>query len=191
MSHKLPDALQQLIEKASEEVREGQVVDAILAGGTATWLHLQRTDRQLSEQARYSEDADIQFNRSLVLPDDLVVSYRDEQGQERYLALDRTYTIDIGLRHPDYLDNAEFLFASRNGRIRLYLLGAMDLAVTKVGRFEDHDRQDIELLTRAGLIDAEAFRQKATEALDYLATNPAMIKIHIDEAVELIRDAGG
>ncbi len=63
--------------------------------------------------------------------------------------------------------------------------------MSKVGRFEDHDRQDIMLLAKAGLIDAEAFRQRATEALDYLATNPAMIKIHIDEAVEMIRDAGG
>ena len=39
---------------------------------------------------------------------------------------------------------SEFLFESRNGRIRLFVLGPPDLTVTKVGRSEDHDRQDIE-----------------------------------------------
>ncbi|MEX2498754.1 MAG: hypothetical protein WD397_07755 [Wenzhouxiangellaceae bacterium] len=91
---------------------------------------------------------------------------------------------------PECFEDAEFLFASANGRVRLSLLSSVNLAVTKTGRFQDHDdRTDIELMARAGLLDRESFRQRAIEALDYLATDPAMVRINIDEAAELIEAA--
>ena len=71
-------------------------------------------------------------------------------------------------------------------RVRLYLLSPLDLAGTKAGRLQDHDKTDIELMARAGLIEAEAFRQRASAALDYLATDPSMVRISIDEAAGLI-----
>lgn len=190
MEHDLPSALKKLIDRASLEIREGSNVDAFLAGGTATWMHLLRAGPDLAAAARHSEDADIEFSRPLNLAGDIVVHYADPEGRERFLALDRTYTAAIGLRHPDYRQRARPLFESDNGRIHLHLLDPMDLAVTKVGRYEDHDREDIRLLARAGLLDAEGFRQHALEALEYLATDPGMVRIHIDEAVAMIRDAG-
>lgn len=186
MQDSLQQALRELVDRIAGQVRTDQVIDAFLAGGVATYMHLQQTGGPAAEAARYSEDVDLHFVRSLVLHDVPVVAYRDRNGGERMLALDGSYTIDIGLRHPDCLEDAEFLFASSNGRVRLFLLSALDLAVTKTGRFQDHDRADIESLARAGLLEAEAFRERATEALDYLATDPAMVRINIDEAAELI-----
>jgi hypothetical protein len=45
------------------------------------------------------------------------------------------------------------------------------------------------LLARAGLLEAQAFRQWANEALDCPATDPAMVHLNIDEAAELIAAA--
>ncbi len=189
MQDSLEHALHELLDRIAGQVRADQEIDAFLAGGVATYMHLQKAGGVTAEAARYSEDADIHFGRPLILGDVPVVAYRDRDGNERMLALDGSYTIDIGLRHPECFDDAEFLFASDNGRVRLYLLSPLDLAVTKTGRFQDHDRTDIELLARESLLEAETFRQRATEALNYLATDPAMVRINIDEAAELIAAA--
>lgn len=191
MQKNLEQALRELLDRIAGQVRADQVVDAFLAGGVATYLHLQKAGGTLAASARYSEDADIHFGRSLVLGELPVVAYRDRDGGERMLALDGSYTIDIGLRHPECFDDAEFLFASENGRVRLYLLSPEDLAVTKTGRFQDQDRTDIELMARAGFLERESFRKRASEALDYLATDPAMVRLNIDEAAELIAEAAG
>ncbi|TVQ38914.1 MAG: hypothetical protein EA370_05345 [Wenzhouxiangella sp.] len=100
-------ALRDLTNRISDQVRTGQVIDAYLAGGMAAYLHLQKAGGKPAEAARYSEDADIHFNRSVMLHELPVVAYKDSEGKERMLALDGTYTIDIGLRHPDCFDNDE------------------------------------------------------------------------------------
>ena len=182
-------AVEELVERVAKAIRPGQVVDAFLAGGTATCIHLQRAGGVAASEARFSEDADVHFNRRLALADDIVVRYADTNGEDRVLVLDRTYTIDIGLRHPDCFDEAVHLLDSRNGRLRLHILSPLDLAVTNVGRFQDHDRQDISLLARAGLIESAAFEQRAKEALEYLATDPAPVELNIAEAAGLIRNA--
>lgn len=182
-------AVEELVERIAKAIRPGQVVDAYLAGGTATCIHLRDAGGAAASDARFSEDADVHFKQRLVLADDIVVRYADSGGEDRVLVLDRSYTIDIGLRHPDCFDDARHLLDSRNGRLRLHILSPLDLAVTKVGRFQDHDRQDMALLARAGLIEATTFGQRATEALDYLATDPSPVELNIEEACELIRRA--
>jgi len=184
----LMDALEALIERVAESIRADRVIDAYLAGGTATYIHLQRAGGAAASKARYSEDADIHFVRGQGLADDIVVRYEGADGKEHVLALDRTYSIDIGMHHPDCLVDADHLLDSRSGRLRLHILKPLDVAVTKVGRFQDHDRYDIAVLARAGLIDAEAFAQRAREALDYLATDPKPVELNIAEATELIRN---
>lgn len=187
MQSSLQEALQELIDRLSESVRPDQTVAAFLAGGTATFMHLQQAGGHAAQHARFSEDADIHFQRAMLLDRNVTVAYLDANGEERLLALDGSYSMDIGLRHPDCFAEARLLYSSTNGRINLHLLSALDLAVTKAGRFQDHDRTDIELLARAGLLRADDFRQRATAALDYLATDPAMVRINIEEAAGLIQ----
>jgi hypothetical protein len=181
-------ALQEVIDRIGRQIRPDQQVTAYLAGGMATYVHITRhAGAAPVEAVRYSDDVDIQFARPMTIEDDIVVAYRDESGQERMLALDRNYSIDLGLRHPDVFDDAPHLLNSANTRLRLHILTPLDLAVTKAGRFQDHDQVDIGLLARSGLIDSDRFRTRALEAVDYLATNPKPVLANIDDAVEMIR----
>lgn len=189
MKQGLIEALREVVERLSGDLREAIVVDACLAGGIATFVHLHRSGGLPAGEARYSEDADIHFSRTLVLSDDVVVGYRDHRGEARLLALDRNYRIDIGLRHPGCFDAAELLFESDNGRLRLHVLTATDLAVTKAGRFHDHDREDIRLLAAAGLLNPAEFHKRAVEALAHVATDPTVVRINLDVATALIQDA--
>jgi hypothetical protein len=188
MNRSPKEALREIVERVSHTIKEGVTVDAFLAGGMATYVHT--ADKIPSkDESRYSEDADIHFMRGLSLPDEVVVTYQDHAGKERALMLDRNYTSAIGLCHPDAFDRATPLFNSGNGRVRLKILTPLDLAITKVGRFQDHDRFDIGLLARCGLLDADEFSKRAYEAVDYLATDPAAILSNIRDAAELIRRA--
>jgi hypothetical protein len=182
------EALKEMVDRVSQTIREGLIVDAYLAGGIATYVHTAENIPQ-DENLRYSEDADIQFGRALNLPDEVVVNYQDHTGNQRYLMLDRNYTSSIGLCHPDAFDRATHLFDSKNGRIRLKVLTPLDLAITKTGRFQDHDRLDIELLACCGLLDANEFVKSAEEAVKYLATDPTPVLANIRDAEKLIRKA--
>ena len=180
------EALKEIIERVSETIKEGTVLDAYLAGGIATYIHVE-SKLAGKEPYRYSEDVDIYFARGLSLPDEIVVTYKDHDGEVRALMLDRNYNPELGPRHPDALTDATTLFHSRNGRIQLKILTPVDLAVTKSGRFQDHDREDIELLARCGLLEADAYEARAKVAVDYLATDPKPVLANIQDAVGLIR----
>lgn len=184
----LREALEEIIERVSKEVREGVAVDAYLAGGVAVYVH---TAGKLpaTDELRYSEDADIYFKRPVSIPDDVVVVYQDQHGRERALILDRNYNPELGPCHPDAFERATPLFTSKNGRLHLKILAPVDLAITKVGRFQDHDRQDIEALARCGLLNAEEFRKLAQEATDYLATDPTPVLANIRDAVKLVESS--
>lgn len=75
MKRGLLEALRELVERVSTGIREKAIVGAYLAEGSAVFVHLQRAGGAPADEARYSEDADIQFSRSLMLGDDVVVEY--------------------------------------------------------------------------------------------------------------------
>jgi hypothetical protein len=189
MKRNLRQALEEIIERVSNGIRKDVTVDAYLAGGIAAHMHV--ADRlPANDLPRYSEDADIYFRRALNIPDDIVVLYQDHHGKERALVLDRNYNPELGPYHPDAFDRATPLFTSQNGRVRLRILAPVDLAITKIGRFQDHDRFDIEALAKCGLLDADEFMKLAQQATDYLATDPAPVLANIRDAAQLIRKAG-
>ena len=57
-----------------------------------------------------------------------------------------------------------------------------DLAVSKPGRFSSQDREDIRTLARSGLINADALRQRAEEALGRYIGNLDRLRGSIDIA---------
>jgi len=129
----------------------------VLAGGAAVHLYT---------QARASDDVDAVFTRRLLLPSEIVVGYKDENGDEKWLELDRNYTCALGLMHPDYLDDA--LPVKRIGaHLQVKALSPVDLAVSKIARFQGHDRQDILDLAGCGFFTAAELEARAMEALDY------------------------
>lgn len=138
--------------------------------------------------ARVSEDVDAVFSRRLLLADDIEVSYRDADGRARVLYLDRNYNDTLGLMHEDaYEDSRPLGVAGINRKLLdVRLLSPMDLALSKLARFTDQDRQDIELLASRGLIDSGALRKRAEEALGGYVGDVASVRTSIDIACRLV-----
>jgi hypothetical protein len=153
-----------------------------VAGGAA--LHL-RTG------ARISEDIDAVFSRRVVLKDALDVAYKGPDGRARVLYLDRNYNDTLGLMHEDAYEDSERLELSGTDSaiLEVRVLTPVDLAVSKLARFGDADREDIEILAREKLIDAASLRKRAEEALKGYVGHLAAVRTSIDLACNLVAAA--
>ena len=129
-----------------------------IAGGAA--LHL-------LTGARVSEDVDAVFSKRVLLNDDIEVAYRDADGRARLLYLDRNYNDTLGLLHENAHKDARPVDVPGIDKqlIDVRVLAPIDLAVSKLSRFADQDREDILLLAKEGFIDAAALRKRAEQAL--------------------------
>ena len=141
--------------------------------------------------ARISEDIDAVFSHRLALPDDLELSYRDGDGRARLLYFDRQYNDTFGLLHESAHDDSVALtLAGLDPRVLdVRLLAPLDLAVSKVARLSDQDREDIASLARAGLIEADALRRRAEEALGGYVGDVGRIRTSIDIACRIAAGA--
>jgi hypothetical protein len=150
-----------------------------VAGGAA--LHL-RTG------ARISEDIDAVFSRRVVLKDDLQVAYKGPDGRARLLYLDRNYNDTLGLMHEDAYHDSERLDLPGNDPaiLEVRVLAPVDLAVSKLARFGDADREDIEILAREKLVDASSLRKRAEEALKGYVGDLAAVRTSIELACNVV-----
>lgn len=155
-----------------------------VAGGAA--LHLYTG-------GRVSADIDGMFSRRVVIDDDLEVSYRDPDGRARILYLDRNYNDTLGLMHEDaYKDSRRLDLPGLDGKVvEVRLLSPLDLAVSKLARFSDQDREDIRQLAVAGLIDAKSMRARAEGALKAYVGDTRSVQTSIDLACRLISPSPG
>ena len=141
--------------------------------------------------ARISEDIDAAFSHRLVLPNDLEFSYREADGRARLLYFDRQYNESFGLLHESAHDNSVPLtLEGIDARVLdVRLLSPVDLAVSKIGRLSDQDREDIASLARAGLIKADVLRRRAEEALSGYVGDVERIRTSIDIACRIAEAA--
>lgn len=140
--------------------------------------------------ARVSEDIDASFSRRILLPDNLEVAYVDAGGAARLLYLDRQYNESFALLHEDvHKDSLPIKIEGINPAIiDVRAFTPVDLAVSKIARFADHDQDDIRALARAGLIIADEVRERAEQALGNYVGNLANVKTSIRLACELVRE---
>jgi hypothetical protein len=150
-----------------------------VAGGAA--LHL-RTG------SRVTADVDAVFSQRVLINDDLDVSYRDADGRARLLYFDRNYNDTLGLMHENAHKDSEpvDLPGVDNKILEVRVLSPVDLAVSKLARFSDQDREDIEVLARERLIDAKSLRARAEQALGGYVGNVKSVQISIDLACKLV-----
>lgn len=141
--------------------------------------------------ARVSQDVDAVFSRRIVLPENLEVAYRDADGAARLLYFDRQYNDTLGLLHEDaQADSVPLSIEGIDQKIlEVRLLAPVDLAISKVGRFAEHDRADITALASRGLIEARSFRRRAQEAAVAYVGDTVRLQGAIDMACHLITDA--
>lgn len=152
----------------------------VVAGGAAALLHT---------GVRPSRDLDASFSLRIHLPPDLEESYTDRDGNPASVYLDANYNDTLGPAHEDALAAAEpFDLAGVDpAKVGVRVLAPIDLAISKLGRFGDHDRDDVVAMARAGLLDAGKFERRAKEALEYYVGHPAAPRANLRDAVALIR----
>ena len=154
----------------------------VVAGGAA--LHL-------LTGARVSEDVDAVFSKRVLFDEDIEVSYRDPDGRARLLYLDRNYNDTLGLLHEDaHKDAQPVAFAGIDKKlIDVRVLAPIDLAVFKLSRFADQDREDILLLAKEGLIDSGSLRKRAEQALAGYVGDLDSVRNSIAIACRLVESA--
>jgi hypothetical protein len=152
-----------------------------VAGGAALHFHTGE---------RVSEDIDAVFSRRIALPQDLEVAYRDSDGAARLLYFDRQYNDALALMHEDAQQDSIPLALSGidAGMLDVRLLSPLDLAVSKLSRFSDQDRDDIVALARHKLIRAAALQVRAEQALTGYVGSIDRIQGNIAQACRIVED---
>lgn len=150
-----------------------------IAGGTALHLHTGE---------RVSNDIDAAFSHRIALPEDLEVAWRDVDGSPRLLYFDRNYNDTFALLHEDaYDDSLPLSLPGVDSTVLdVRLLSPLDLAVSKLSRFSEQDRDDIAALARLGLVEAAGLRLRAEEALGGYVGDIARLQHTIDIACGMI-----
>lgn len=169
--------IQATIRKAGKKVT--LPVRMVVAGGAAQMFYT---------GVRVSLDIDATFSQRMLLPEKLEAAYADEDGAPRVLYFDRQYNDTYALMHEDAGDDARPLKLAGidPAVLDIRLLAPVDLAVSKLARYADHDRDDIAALARHGLIDANAVRERAREALVAFVGETARVKTSIRLVCALI-----
>lgn len=139
---------------------------------------------------RVSRDIDATFSRRIALPENLEVAYRDADGAARLLYFDRQYNDTFGLLHEDAYENSEPLVLEGidPAILEIRVLSPVDLAISKLGRFASHDRDDIAALARHKLIDAATLRRRAEEALGGYVGDISRLQGSIEIASRIVDD---
>jgi hypothetical protein len=70
--------------------------------------------------------------------------------------------------------------------VEVRLLSPVDLAVSKLARFAEHDQEDIHALAAEGLLNSKDLKKRAEEALEHYIGNPDLIKLSIALACKMI-----
>ena len=158
---------------------KGPPVPVYIAGGAASHIYT---------GSRLSADIDATLGRRLLLPDDLQVMYKAEDGKHRTLYFDRQYNDTLGLMHEDaHADSVSIDVPGVNRkRLDVRVLSPVDLAVSKLARYADPDQEDIKALARAGLLDSTELRRRAEEALVGYIGRLNDVHISIDQACRMV-----
>jgi hypothetical protein len=178
----LAGALSEMLDRIDEILRgggyEGEPVKMFLAGGMAVnyWCG-----------SRYTEDVDASFSKRMLLPyDDLVINYTRSDGTKTFIYFDANYNTSFALMHEDFeVDSLEWEGIGNERRlVHLYVLNPLDLAVSKISRFADSDREDIRMLASCGLLTAAAVKSRAEAALACYVGNVPCVRTSIDLTVK-------
>lgn len=132
----------------------------------------------LLTHARGSADIDAEieaakaWRRDEVIPVFLPPEGYEVDGRDLQVVLDLNYSTTLGPLHEDYKGRAIPLAGfERHHALQVFVASGVDLAISKLGRFTDHDRSDIELLIASGRVDTAHFVMLAEEAIDYAVGN--------------------
>jgi hypothetical protein len=136
---------------------------------------------------RTSFDIDAEFSARIQIPNDLAVEIDMGDKGKQVLYFDTNYNSTFALMHEDYLKDAQPLELNLQ-HLKVFLLSPLDLAVSKIARFSENDREDIAGLVRANLTSSDEIKKRAEEAVLGFVGNTSILKFNIRDAVKLAKD---
>ncbi|WP_304526830.1 DUF6036 family nucleotidyltransferase [Halomonas sp. I5-271120] len=139
----------------------------IVFGGCAVHIHT---------QARGSADVDAEVSSHGYATKSEIVAllegdpyvFTDDEGNLQTLELDASFNTTLAPLHEDYEDRVVRLVAQSSiPNVEVYVASAIDVAISKLGRFGERDQQDIQALLSLPQVDVSEFERFAREAIDY------------------------
>jgi hypothetical protein len=174
----LAAGLKELFKKLEERLSLDRPINVYLAGGMAVHLYT---------ASRVTTDVDAEFGSRVFIPSDLIVEVTLEDGTKESMYFDTNYNSSFALLHEDYLDDAIPLDFGVE-KIKLHILSPLDLAVSKIARFADNDKEDIADLVRLGLTSADEIEQRATSALIGYVGGVSMLRLNLKDVLVMARE---
>jgi hypothetical protein len=141
---------------------------------------------------RPTRDVDASFSHRILLPqpESLVVAYEAADGKPRHVYFDANYNTTFAVVHPDHEKDAYQVRGAEfdNKKIELYVLSPLDLAVSKIARFQTNDQEDIAELAKRNLITPKGLKDRASEALGYYVGNTSLLLHNLNDAVRIVQE---
>jgi hypothetical protein len=148
-------------------------INVYLAGGMAVHLYT---------ASRVTSDVDAEFGARVLLPPNVKVAVILEDGSDTEVYLDTNYNPSLGLMHEDY-DKDSIPVDVGLEYLKVRVLSPVDLAVSKISRLADNDKEDMALLVRLGLASSDAIHDRAMAALGGYVGNHQFILLNIRDAI--------
>ena len=170
----LATSLLMLIRQLQSMLELKDPMQMFIAGGMAAHLYT---------GARVTRDVDAEFSKRFVVPADLIVQTNDGN----MLFLDRAYNSSFALMHKDYLKDA-IRVPIDSDLIEVFVLSPVDLIVSKIARYSDSDKEDIESLVSTLHVSAEEIEKRASEALGGYIGNLSNVKLNLNDVLKFARE---
>lgn len=176
----LAEGLRELFKQLEQRLSLRQPLTVYLAGGMAVHLYT---------ASRVTTDVDAEFAGRVLLPQDVLVDVVLEDGTPQVIYLDTNYNPTFALMHEDYQEDSIPVDLGLD-LIQVRVLSPVDLAVSKIARLADNDREDIRALVAAGLTSADEIEERATSALGGYVGGLEMLRLNLSDTLEIAREEG-
>jgi len=174
----LARGLHDLFKQLEQRLSLSKPLTVYLAGGMAVHLYTAN---------RVTTDVDAEFSGRVIIPNDLMVEITLEDGSPQLIYLDTNYNSTFALMHEDYQDDAIPVDLGLE-HIQVRVLSPVDLAVSKIARLADNDREDIQALVRLGLTTANEIERRANSALVGYIGGQALLQVNLQDALAIARN---
>lgn len=172
-------AMQEFFRLLESRLELDRPLTVFLAGGMGVHLYIGK---------RVTTDIDAEFSARVAVPTDLFVPVELPDGSTEDIYFDSNFSTTLGLIHEDYQrDSVPVELGLKYIAVRV--LSPVDLAVSKISRLADPDKEDIHDLVYAELTSAAEIESRAEEALSYFIGNTSSLRFNIRDALEIARSA--
>ena len=173
----LAQGLRELLKQLEERLSLTKPLTMYLAGGMAVHLYT---------SARVTTDVDAEYSARVHIPDDVMVTINLEDGTPQVIYLDKNYNSSFALMHEDYRDDSIPVDLGLK-HVVVRVLQPVDLAVSKIARLAENDREDIASLVRLGLTNANQIEQRASAAIAGFVGGQSSLLVNLKDALSLAR----